>query len=72
VWIMIIGSLGLMLFGFLVSLRFKLNPDTHAVLMAEIERFKAGADAPPTPGNRAIVEDLSGWRYEELWGKGRK
>ena len=71
VWIMVIGALGLMLFGFIVSLRFKLNSDTHAVLMSEIDRFKAGDSTPPTTENRAIVEDLTGWKYEELWGKGR-
>jgi oligogalacturonide transporter len=60
-----------MIFGFLVSLRFKLNRDTHTVLMDEIERFKSGAVTPPTPGNRAIVEDLTGWKYDELWGKGK-
>jgi oligogalacturonide transporter len=60
-----------MAFGFIVSLRFKLNRDTHAVLMGEIDRFKANDPSPPTPENRAIVEDLSGWKYEELWGKGR-
>ena len=40
VTIMLVGSLGLMIFGFLVSLRFRLNRDTHTVLMDEIERFK--------------------------------
>ncbi len=70
VWIMLTGALGLMLFGFIVSLRFKLNSETHAVLMGEIERFKANDGSQPTPENRAIVEDLSGWKYEELWGRG--
>jgi oligogalacturonide transporter len=72
VLIMIVGSLGVMVFGFVVSLRFKLNRETHAVLMAEIERFKAGERTPASPANRAIVEDLSGWRYEELWGQKRR
>ncbi len=71
VTIMVIGALGVMLFGFLVSLRFKLNRDTHAVLMQEIERFKTNPGSEPTPENRRIVEDLSGWKYEELWGRGR-
>jgi oligogalacturonide transporter len=39
--------------------------------MEEIDRFKAGASTPPSPANRAIVEDLTGWKYEQLWGKGR-
>jgi len=72
VMIMVVGALGLMLFGFIVSLRFKLNSTTHAVLMEEIGRFKSGAVTAPTPDNRAVVEDLTGWKYEELWGKGRQ
>jgi len=71
VTIMLIGSLGLMIFGFLVSLRFKLNRDTHTVLMDEIERFKKQPGTQPSPENRAVVEDLTGWKYEELWGKGK-
>ncbi|HYJ39202.1 MAG TPA: MFS transporter [Steroidobacteraceae bacterium] len=71
VTIMLVGSLGLMIFGFLVSLRFRLNRDTHTVLMDEIERFKNQPGTEPTPENRAVVEDLTGWKYEELWGKGK-
>ena len=67
----VIGALGLMVFGFIVSLRFRLNSDTHAVLMHEIERFKKQPGTQPTPENRAVVEDLTGWKYEELWGKGK-
>ena len=69
VTLMAVGALGLMLFGFLVSLRFKLNRDTHAVLMEEIERFKSQSGTEPTAENRRIVEDLSGWKYEQLWGR---
>ena len=43
VTIMVVGALGVMLFGFFVSLRFRLKRDTHAVLMEEIERFKTKA-----------------------------
>ena len=69
--IMGVGAIGIMVFGFIVSLRFRLNSATHAVLMEEIDRFKRGADTPPSAENRAVVEDLTGWKYEELWGKGR-
>jgi oligogalacturonide transporter len=69
--ILVAGTLAVLLFGFVVSLRFKLNRETHAVLMEEIGRFKSMPDPRPTPEHRAIVEDLSGWKYEHLWGKGR-
>jgi oligogalacturonide transporter len=69
--IMCVGTLVMLMFGFIVSLRFRLNRDTHTVLMEEIERFKTQPGTEPTPGNRAIVEDLAGWKYEQLWGKGR-
>jgi oligogalacturonide transporter len=63
-----IGTIAVLLCGILVSLRFRLNSATHHVLMAEIDRLKAGDTSPPTPETRAIVEDLSGWKYEQLWG----
>ena len=71
VTLMLVGALGLMLFGFVVSLRFRLNRDTHAVLMAEIGRFKSAPGTEPPHANRAVVEDLTGWKYAELWGRGR-
>jgi oligogalacturonide transporter len=70
--IVAVAPLAIMLFGFLVSLRFRLNSETHTVLMNEIERFKSQPGTQPTPENRAIVEDLTGWKYEELWGRGRR
>jgi oligogalacturonide transporter len=70
--IMGVGTLAILAFGFIVSLRFRLNRDTHAVLMEEIERFKKRPGTQPTPENRAIVEDLTGWKYEHLWGKGKQ
>jgi oligogalacturonide transporter len=67
--VMIGGTLVLLLFGFIVSTRFRLNRHTHAVLMAEIDRFKYRPGTEPTRADREIVEDLTGWRYEQLWGR---
>jgi oligogalacturonide transporter len=39
--------------------------------MDEIERFRRNDNSQPTPEARAVVEDLTGWKYEELWGKGK-
>ncbi len=67
-----IGPLAIMLFGLVVSLRFRLNSQTHAVLMEEIDRFRNRPGTEPPAANRAVVEDLTGWKYEELWGRGRR
>ncbi len=71
VLVMTLGTLTLLAFGWVVSLRFRLDRHTHGVLMREIQRFKEQPDTLPDAESRRIVEDLSGWRYEELWGKGR-
>lgn len=63
-----IGTIGVLVFGVLVSLRFRLDPRTHGVLMHEIERLRGGATDAPDPAAKAVVEDLSGWRYDQLWG----
>jgi oligogalacturonide transporter len=41
---------------------------THGVLMREIEHLRGGARTPSSAEAGAIVEDLSGWRYDQLWG----
>jgi len=64
-----IGTLVVLIAGILVSLRFRLDPRTHAVLMSEIERLRGGATEPANAESRAVVEDLSGWRYDRLWGR---
>jgi oligogalacturonide transporter len=53
----------------IVSLRFKLDPRTHDILMAEIERFRTTPDQPPSDEARLVAEDLSGWPHEKLWGR---
>lgn len=63
-----VGTLGVLAAGILVSLRFRLDPKTHAILMEEIERLRAGDTAPPDPQHKAVVEDLSGWPHDRLWG----
>ena len=69
VLVMVLGPLVVMLLGALISWSFHLNARTHDVLMSEIARLKAGETAPASPESRAIVEDLTGWSYEKLWGR---
>lgn len=58
-------------FGFLVSLRFKLNLQTHGTLREETAKMRESGRVMPeaiTPQARATVEMLSGMPYESLWG----
>jgi oligogalacturonide transporter len=66
-----LGTLTLLAFGWIVSLRFRLDRDSHAVLMREIQRFKDQPDPQPDAESRRIIEDLTGWSYDDLWGKQR-
>lgn len=68
VGLMTVGPLLLLAFGVYVSFRFRLDKHTHAVLMATIARFKGGEREPANAKDKAIVEDLSGFSYDALWG----
>jgi len=68
-WLLILGPILVMLAGLVVSWRFRLNARTHNVLMAEIDHLRAGGKDPTSPEARAVVEDLSGWKYDQLWGQ---
>lgn len=64
-----IGTIVILLFGIVAASRFRLDPQTHAVLIEEIEHLRDGAREPTSAANAAIVEDLTGWRYDALWGR---
>ena len=62
------GPILLLLMGIWISFKFKLTKKTRAVLMREIARFKQNERVPASPEDRRVVEDLTGWPYEKLWG----
>lgn len=65
------GTVAVLVCGFLVSLRFKLNLQTHSVLREETAKMReAGRPVPEatTAEARATVEMLAGIPYENLWG----
>jgi oligogalacturonide transporter len=70
VLVMVGGPLLVMIAGMLISWRFHLNARTHEVLVHEVERLRAGATEAETPESKQIVEDLTGWKWERLWGRG--
>jgi oligogalacturonide transporter len=63
-----LGTIAMLAFGVMVSTRFRLDPRTHAILLDEIERFRAGERHPADANHARVVEDLSGWSYDRLWG----
>ena len=68
--LMVGGPLLCMLFGLIAAWNFRLNAKTHAVLVHEVERLRNGATEAETEENRKVVEDLTGWPYDKLWGRG--
>ncbi|UZK64689.1 MFS transporter [Sphingomonas sp. M1-B02] len=68
-WLLILGPILVMLAGLVASWHFRLNARTHDVLMAEIDHLRAGGTEPTSPEAKTIVEDLSGWKYAQLWGR---
>ena len=68
VLILVAGPIVVMLLGFIVALKFKLNAKTHAILMHEVERLRSGETEPESEESREVVEDLTGWKFAHLWG----
>ena len=65
------GTLIVLALGFLVSLRFKLNLQTHSTLREETAKMRESGRPVPeglSAEGRATVEMLSGMPYESLWG----
>lgn len=55
--------------GIICSLFLKLNDKTHKILLAEIDRLHAGGDMKDvTPETKKVVEELTGFKYENCWG----
>jgi len=56
--------------GFIISFKFKITPKTHKILTDEIARLKAGGNkADVTSETKAVCEELTGMKYEELYKK---
>ena len=61
---------GLAIGGIVYAMQMKLDRRNHAILLTEIARIKAGGaieDVPPEA--RAVAEELTGWPYEQCWGR---
>lgn len=66
--VMVFWVIGGSVLALIIALGFKLNKNTHAVLLAEMDRLKAGGSKEDvTPETRRIVQNLTGLKYEKLW-----
>jgi oligogalacturonide transporter len=55
--------------GIISSLNFKITAQSHNILKQEVNRLKnGGSKADVDPLTRKVVEELTGWPYEKLWG----
>jgi predicted PurR-regulated permease PerM len=70
--VMVAGPILMMLLGLWAARSFRLNAASHWVLVNEVERLRQGATEAESPASKRIVEELTGWRYEDLWGRGGK
>lgn len=57
----------LIIAGIVIARKFNITPETHALLIAEIERLKAGGSKTDVDARtRAVCEELTGQSYERL------
>jgi oligogalacturonide transporter len=55
--------------GIVVSFKFKLTVENHKILEAEVDRLKnGGSKEDATEEVKALVEELTGFSYEQCWG----
>ncbi|MFU0885120.1 MFS transporter [Kluyvera sichuanensis] len=64
------GTAGLLLIALWQAVTFHLNKRTHKIFVDEVERLKAkGSKRDVTRETRKIVEDLTGYSYDDLWNE---
>ncbi len=63
-----IGCIGLLILALYFAITFKLNKRTHGILVDEVERLKnGGSKADVDTETKEIVENLTGYKYENVW-----
>ncbi|EGO0678343.1 MFS transporter, partial [Salmonella enterica] len=71
--LLFVGTAGLLLIALWQAVTFHLNKRTHKIFVDEVDRLKAhGLKQNVTPETRRVVEDLTGYAYEDLWNEPQK
>lgn len=69
VYTLVIITSVLLLLALAVAFTFRLNKYTHGILVEEIDRLKNnGSKRDVDPKTKEIVETLTGYPYENVWG----
>jgi oligogalacturonide transporter len=64
----ILAPLFFIILGELAAYRFRITPETHRLMMAEIERLREGGDrATVDPEAKRVCEQLTGFSYDQLY-----
>ncbi|MCH3965923.1 MAG: MFS transporter [Clostridium sp.] len=67
-YILVIGCTVMLLLSIVMAFTFKLNKQTHLILVKEIDRLKNnGSKTDVEPKTREVVENLTGYKYEDVW-----
>ncbi|MEH6946867.1 MFS transporter [Bacillus sp. JJ634] len=68
VYTLVIGTIGLLLIALCMAFTFKLNKQTHSILVNEIDRLKNnGSKLDVDPKTKEVVEALTGYDYDKVW-----
>ena len=69
-YILIIGCVGMLVWALILAFTFKLNKETHLILVNEVERLKNnGSKLDVDPNTKEVVENLTGYKYENVWNE---
>lgn len=67
-YVLLIGCVGLFALSLILAFTFKLNKETHQILIDEVERLKNGGLKDDVDSNtKEVVESLTGYKYEDVW-----
>lgn len=65
---LVIGCTSLLVLALIFVVTFKLNKQTHSILVNEVERLKNnGSKADVDSKTKEVVENLTGYKYEDVW-----
>ncbi len=72
VGLMVFVTAGLLAVSFWLTFRFKLTQRSHKLLVKEVARRKlGGTPAQCDEATRAVIKELTGYAYDEVWGTAR-